>query len=390
MITTIAAYKEAVRLSQQPVADRPDLLGKGFVQELNTEKQALFCNVNRFHLFGEDQFEDSDQTHSQYLSQLALTELDTQLHLHFVVDEILDVKNQVKGDGPFLFCAFHFGGYLHVPTALKLLEYDIVTVTRELAGNDVIVIDDNDPNYENKREIFASENISGLEPDAVFRIYSAFKKGKNILFYFDFFQNEMEDKRNTEAELGQLKLMAPTYVFEIAQRLNIPVIPIFSPRLENHKVGIHFQDPIQVAQTGKAGVDACVQDLFNQFYEQLQSHYYQWQELPFIHQRLTGIVQTNKESPSFLQRLRSTITTIKKSITGSTLVFNKEHFNFYADEGEYYLVDILSYQSAKISAPVFALLKRIKEGPISRQVGSQMLGEHLLQDLIYQSIIKPL
>ncbi len=390
MINSTQAYQQAVQQSQQLIADRPDLLGRGFVQELNTEKQELFCNVNRFHLFGEAQFEEESETHQTYLSQLALTELDTQLHLHFVVDEILNVKNQVKGEGPFLFCAFHFGGYLHVPTALKLLEYDIVTVTRELAGNDVIVIDSNDPNYENKREVFASENISGLEPDAVFRIYSAFKKGKNILFYFDFFQNEMDDKRNTEAQLGQLKLMAPTYVFEIAQRLKIPVIPIFSPREGESQVSIYFNDPIHVAQTGKAGVDECVQSLFDQFYTQLERHYCQWQELPFIHQRLTGLAHAQETKPSFFQQWKNTIRTIKKTFTSQTLVFNKDHFNFYAEEDSYYLVDILTYQSAKISAPVFALLKKIKERPLSRQTGSQLLGEHLLQDLIYQSIIKPL
>lgn len=390
MITNIQAYRKAVQPSPEWVADRPALLGKGFVQELNTEKQRLFCNVNRFHLFEEEQFDEENQTHDAYLYHLGLTELDTQLHLHFVVNDLLKVENNVAGKGPFLFCAFHFGGYLHVPTALKLMEFDIVTVTRELAGNDVVVIDSNDPDYENKREIFASQNISGLAPDAVFRIYSAFKKGKSILFYFDFFQNEMDDKRNTTATLGHLKLMAPTYVFEIAQRLNIPVIPIFSPRLSDLSVAIQMKAPIHVPQTGKAGIEVCVQALFDQFYQQLESYYFQWQELPFIHQRLTGLVKKPSAKTAVWQKWRNTWQTLKKNLTNATLVFNHEHFNFYADQGEYYLVDILSYQSAKISEPIFTLLKKIKDRPLSRQAGQQLLGDHLLQDLLYQSIIKPL
>ncbi len=390
MIKDGTAYQERIEAYRHQISCAPELLPPGLTKEYLNEKEEVFCDINRYHLNREPSFRRSPQTHADFISQLALMELDLQIHLGYVMRDLLKIGDNPNGKGPFIFCAPHLGGYLHIPTSLKLLGYETVTVTSNLKGENVIVLKESDPNYKQKKDLFESENINALTPDAVFRIYAAYKRGKSILFFLDCFQTSLEDKRNIEVELGNFKLSIPSNVFDIAQKLQIPLVPVFAPRRPSFEIDIEIHAPIQIPADNEMQRYLAIQSYFDLFEQYLPKYHSQWQELSVIHRRATGLAEKAKTG---IKHNLQTWTGIAKRLLGAdsrkALTLNYEQYSFYQKDEEFYLVNINSFKAAKISSYVYSILQKFHERPISRKESRELFGQNLLTDLINKSIIKP-
>lgn len=385
-LTAFQDYKDKINkvlLGQLP----PDCLGKLF-EKMFLEKKQVYFDINRFNILEETTFRRDKVAYKNFLYQQALNEIDKKLFLGYTMDELLDIKNLPENKGPYLFFGIHSAGFMHLPTAIKQIGYDALMMSWMNNAQQTINIEDTDPELQAKKSMVSEGIIDIKEFEGIFQIYKAVKKGKSVICLLDLSSNAFNEKRIAKVKFGRYSISAPQHIFDIAETLNIPIIPVFTNRNKDLSVTIDFHSPIRIAKKDDADKNAATQHFFDLLKNFLALHYDQWSELPFVNAWTQKVLPVNmpqkKQSP-----IRKVFRYFSSRPTmGASLEFDSKRFELYQDKDEYFLVDVNSLFISKISRPVFTILKDFQGKAIPRNEALHLLGQKLLYNLFSKSIIK--
>ncbi|WP_413513792.1 hypothetical protein [Myroides odoratus] len=393
MIETYEKYLSAIdKIKKEVLEDEniDSLVENPFVNiKTNTDK--FLTNLNYFHLLtSNDDFDRKSLFYKEVLFYQLINQLDTICDYKLFIDELISIENQELISVGSLYCSFHYGAYIQVPTVLKMLNVDFVIVSMGIDGNDVISWEINCDNIDAK--LNQPHSINPMDKESIFQIFKYLRKGISVLIYIDGVQASMDqqNKRNQKILFLEQQILLSTGIMEVARKLKVPVISIVAERLENFKILVSLYSIKTVDDySEKVDVQNSIQKMMNILATYVTKKPGQWQEWSNIHQKMIFSPRKNRKKFSEYVVFRDLFKFLSyKSISGSWKPsFNCEKYEILEVNSESYVLCIDNYLSFKITFNLAQILLSLNKMDITQNQLKQILPYGLLQDLLSHNII---
>lgn len=362
---------------------------------VKTDTDKFFTNLNKYHLLsGNSTFDRQSSFFKDVVFYQLFNQLDTQCNYKLFTDELIEICNPHLTPKTSLFCLFHYGAFIQIPTILKMMSIDFVIVSMAIDSNDVVNWETKDNSISEKTEqIEQPISINPFEKESIFKIYKYLKKGVSVLIYLDGIQGnvDQQDKRIKKIDFFDQQLALSSGIMEISQKLKIPVVPVMAERTEDYKIRAVFynlennEDFLEENYTQIA-----IQNTVNILAGYLKNQPAQWQEWTHIHQKMI-YRNPNKDSKSdfftkFIDRAKQSIYN-KKPSAKSSLKFNTDEYEIVSINHESYIVCIRNYVSFKITDKLRQILLSLEKSEATLYHLNKFVPGGLLKDLLHNKII---
>lgn len=392
MIKNIVQHNKHIKAIKKEVYEKEILknLRDNFFLSVKNDVDILFINLNKFHLFGENSFDRNNFFYKDLLYNQLLNELDLNYHHKYLTREIISIKGQVPKDNKAaIYCSFHFGSYVHVTTALRMLNKNFSVVSRKTTGSNIIKWEKDE--HDDSNDYFHhSKTIDPEALDSSFQIFNTLKRGRSILLYIDVFssKSELNSKRNKEFNIMNSKFFITSGIPEISKKINIPLVPVVCERTPDHKLEINFYDAVCNGDTTTENyAKKSFQECFDVFSRHLEKYPAQWDQWQFIHNNLIETPKNNPKGMSFIKRIKRFFIHKKKISVKSIITFNEKDFQIFQQEGDDYLLNINNYKCFKITPQLSIILQRLNRNKFTLQEVREFLNPTLYSDLVSQKVI---
>ena len=368
--------------------------GKSPFVNIKSDADTFFVNLNKYHVFKEKPFERSDFFYKNVIFNELLNEVDLKYNFKYLINDVMNLQGVIqKENTPAIFCSFHYGPYLHVATALRMLDKKFAVVSNVIKGNDIIHWDKTKEQIEGNIDYFTDfEVINPLELDAIFQIYNCINNGKSILIFIDGLQGGVSEKnkRNKKVSLLESKLFLSSGITEISKKLEIPIIPVISKRLENIKIEISFYDAVcQKNFSNKDYVVNALQECVDVFSPHLKECPEQWQEWPFVHNKLITISSELKEKLTGIKFIKSLFRSFKNIPKPDPVIkFNELEYQIFCRDNQYFLINIENYYCFKISNYLMKILEKVRKSDFKENEIKSLTNPTLFSDLLQKKVLK--
>ncbi|QHI36892.1 hypothetical protein IMCC3317_22620 [Kordia antarctica] len=402
MITNLGDHNTQIDLIKQKVFHKEDSelfadIQQNVLVSIKKESDILFANLNKYHLFQEEEFHKYNSFYKNNIYNQLLNELDLKHHYKYLTEEVIQIKGTIPAqDQAAIYCSFHFGSYVHAASALRMLNKDFSIVSKSTQGENIVEWDVKLDEHGNKIEYFdAFKTIDPEAVDASFQIYNTLRNGKNVLIYLDRFNNTLEktSKRSKIFELLNSKMFITSGIPEISKKLNVPMIPLICERHQDTKIHATFYEAVFKADfSDKEYVKNAVQKCVDAFAIHLATHPEQWDHWPSIHNHLIKTSKAITQNKPIWKWFLSPFLKLKKKkqkISDTDIItFNKTNYEMFEREGDSFIININNYHCFKVSSHLMKILTRISESGYKVGEVKSVLNASLYADLFQKKVLQ--
>ena len=364
---------------------------------IKNEADILFTNLNVSHVLDNITFQPQSSFYKEVIFNQLLNELDLQYHYQYLVNEVIEIRGiSPTDDQPKIYCSFHFGAYLQISSALRILDKKFAVISNTISGQDLVQWDKTETKTQENIDYFEDfEVINPFEMKAIFRMYNLLKKGKSILVYLDGLQGKIGKggRRDKAVALLKARILLSSGIPEISSKCSVPLVPVIAERSEEHKITISFYEPVCKGETfRKEYVGEALQECVDVFSVSLKKNPAQWQEWPFVHKKLIQPSGPRYQKTSPLQYIKKYLEKPKKKQkqkieTTSVLEFNQRNYQIFTREEQHYVININNYFCFKISKNLRMILEHISGVDFAASQVKAMLNHSLYTDLVENEIL---
>ena len=361
---------------------------------IKDDADIFFTNLNKMNLYSPNQtFEPRDHFYKDVIYNQLLSQLDLSCHYKYLVDDVIQIQGEQYTGEPAIYCSFHYGAYMQIASALRILQKDFAVVTNSLGGNDIVKWDKTESQIQSNVDYFQDfEKINPFDKEAIFKMYLLLKKGTSVLVFIDGLQGGMAttSKRDKAINLLNTKISLSSGVTEISKKLEIPLIPVIAER-EEQKINVTFYEPFdQIKYKDDTYAEVALQSIVDTLIIHLEKKPEQWQEWPHIHNKFILPSPQSPRQVSFWQAIKLYFKSLKepKLTEQSILEINTEDFQQFRRDEQSYLINIKNYHCFKISENLKAILEKMNEVDLNVAQVKAFIKPNLFLDLIKNNILK--
>lgn len=352
---------------------------------IQNEADLLFAGLNKHHLFEETSF-DQDSKFARELIYYQLLNIHDLKCTHEFLAKRIHIKGELpKEDKPVIYCSFHYGSYLHLFHAFKMLKrkFSFIIISPERGQH--IVDQQKKQNkasgmYEQNKGLHQPKIIGAESLDNALEIYKTLKKESVVIFIDTFVKEAVEDKkRNKEIRLFNSKLFLHSGIPDISKKLRVPIIPVISERTEDNKTEVNFYKPVCQANFDLENYTSqAFQESFDLFSTHLKKYPEQWDQWQYLHNNLI------KKPISLKQKPVSNVQTIQDT---SIMGFNNQLFKVFQRDNAFQLLKIDDYQCFKVSERLTSILKELNRADYPLKEIKTVLNASLVSDLLRKQVL---
>jgi hypothetical protein len=402
MITNLKNHNKQVDLIKQKVFHKEDDEVFANIQDnifvsIKKESDMLFANLNKYHLFQEEEFQKNNSFYKKVIYNQLLNELDLKHHYKYLTEEVIQIKGAIPTDDtPTIYCSFHYGPCVHAASALRMLNKKFAIVSKSTQGENIVEWDVKVDEDGNKIEYF--NDFKTIDPeglDVSFQIYNTLRSGTNVLIYLDRFNNTIEkaSKRSKTFELLNSELFITSGIPEISKKLSVPMVPLICQRHEDHKIHVTFYEAVFKGDfSDKEYEKKAVQQCIDSLSIHLTEHPEQWDHWPSIHNHLTKTPKVGVKSvPIWKWALSVFKRPKKKKYTASDtdiVSFNKNDYEMFIRDEKSFIININNYKCFKISDHLMKILTRLAASTYKVKEVKSVINDSLYTDLFQKKVLQ--
>ncbi|MDC3388616.1 hypothetical protein OAX11_03790 [Flavobacteriaceae bacterium] len=402
MITNLVNHKKQIDLIKQKVFHKEDNEMFAHIQDntmvtIKKESDMLFANLNKYHLFQEEDFKKNNSFYKKIIYNQLLNELDLKHHYKYLTEEVIQIKGAIPTDDtPTIYCSFHYGSCVHAASALRILNKKFAIVSQGTHGENILEWDVKVDEHGNKIEYF--DEFKTIDPEAVdvsFQIYNTLRSGANVLIFLDIFNNTIvkASKRSKIFELLNSELFISSGVPEISKKLSVPMVPVICQRQEDHQIHVTFYEAVFNGDfSNKEYEKKAIQQCVDAFSIHLTEHPEQWDYWPVVHNHLTKTPKVAVKSiPIWKWALSIFKRPKKKKHTAKDIdivSFNKKDYEMIIHNEESFIININNYKCFKISDHLMKILTRIAASTYKVKEVKSVINDSLYTDLFQKKVLQ--